>query len=471
MRGGQRDDRGANALRLSDHRVRSAAYAAAIAARERGVSVVMVESGTVGGTCVNVGCVPSKALLAAAEARHAAQSAGRFPGIASGEGPVDARALIDGKDALVRHQRGAKYLDLASDYGWEIISGTATFTDGPALDVALSAAGTIRVEADRYLIATGAAPWAPVVEGLADSGYLTSTTAMELDTVPASMIVVGAGAVGLEMAQLFARLGTRVTLVEALDRVAPVEEPQISAALEQVLRGEGMTVHTGAALTGVRRGVSGHGITIGTSSGIHDLSADQLLIATGRQPLIAGLNPRAAGVETGLHGEIVIDDYQRSSNDRIWAAGDVTGAPQFVYVAAAQGTLAVDNMFNPTPRTLDYSALPRVTFTSPAVAAVGLTEDEAISAGIPVASRVLSLTQVPRASVARDARGLVKLVAHAETGRLLGAHVTYSPVNSTITPAMRPTCGRIRRLAVAADEPAKATASAATPTVIAMPAA
>jgi mercuric reductase len=413
----------------------SAAFAAAIAARTTGNTVVMIERGSTGGTCVNVGCVPSKALLAAAEARHTAGDAGRFPGITAAAGPVEARALIGGKDALVQRLRAEKYTDVAAAYDWEIIHGNATFTDGPALDVGLRGGGTVRIEAGHCLIATGAAPSVPPVDGLARAGYLTSTTAMELDGLPESMIVVGGNAVGLEMAQLFARLGTTVTVVEALERLAPFEEPEISEAVEAALADEGITVRTGAALAAVRRDEVGYTATARTSDGEIELSAGRLLVAAGRRLVTDGLNLEAVGVKTGLRGEIVVDDYLHSSAERIWAAGDVTGYPQFVYVAAAQGTLVADNALSGAQRTLDYTALPRVIFTSPAIASVGLTEEQAIEAGIPCACRVLPLEYVPRALANRDTRGLIKLIAHADTGRLLGAHILAEGAGEIVTAA------------------------------------
>src|SRR5690348_6776879 len=190
-----------------------AAFAAAIAASDAGASVVMIERGLVGGTCVNTGCVPSKALLAAAAARHDAASQ-PFPGITTQAGPVDMAALTGGKDGLVAAMRASKYTGLAADYGWQIIPGTARFAggpDAPVLQVRLNDGGTTTFEAGHYLVATGSAPWIPPIGGLANTGYLTSTTAMELTGLPQSMLVIGGNAVGLELAQLFARLGVSVT--------------------------------------------------------------------------------------------------------------------------------------------------------------------------------------------------------------------------------------------------------------------
>jgi mercuric reductase len=404
----------------------SAAFAAAIAARRRDASVVMIERGIVGGTCVNTGCVPSKALLAAAEARHVALSAGRFPGIHASAGLVAFAELIAGKDALVAGMRADKYVDVAAEHGWQIIPGTARFasTDNrPVLDVAPNTGGSIRIEAKHYLVATGSTPWIPPIDGLDQTGYLTSTTAMGLDTLPESMIVIGGNAVGLEQAQLFARLGTRVTVVEALGRLAPFEEPESSAVIEAAFADEGITAHTGTQATAARRDGGQVILTARGSDGHHvQLAAHHLLVATGRRPVTAALNLAAVGVKTGSRGQVVIDEQLRTDNPRIWAAGDVTGAPQYVYVAAAHGGIVADNALADAGHTVDYTTLPRVTFTSPAIASVGLTDEQAVTAGYHCDCRVLPLEYVPRAIVNRDTRGIVKLVADADTGRLLGVH-------------------------------------------------
>ena len=403
-----------------------AAFAAAIAARRRDASVVMVERGTVGGTCVNTGCVPSKALLAAAEARHQTLTADRFPGIHSTAASVAFGELLAGKDALVQGMRADKYVDLAAGYGWPIVAGTARFVstpDGPMLEIALNAGGTTRIQAQHYLVATGSAPWAPPIDDLADVDYLTSTTAMDLDTMPDSMIVVGGNAVGLEQAQLFSRLGTSVTVVEALDRLAPFEEPEASAVIEAMFGDEGITVRTAAQATAVRRDDDQIALSVRGRDG-HDieLRAQRLLVATGRRPVTAALNLDAVGVKTGRHGEILVDEHLRTDNPSIWAAGDVAGAPQYVYVAAAHGNIVADNALAAAGRVVDYTNLPRITFTSPPIASVGLTDTQAVAAGYHCDCRVLPLEYVPRAIVNRDTRGMVKLVADAESRRVLGIH-------------------------------------------------
>jgi len=279
------------------------------------------------------------------------------------------------------------------------------------------------LEAAHYVVATGSRPWAPPIDGLEEAGYLTSSTAMELPRVPESLVVVGANYIGLEFAQLFARLGTKVILLEALERIAPFEEPEISEALAAVLADEGVEVHAGANVMRVKASNGLRLVTARVAAGELEFAADHVLVATGRKPATEGLGLDRAGVEVGSRGEVVIDEHLRTANPRVWAAGDVTGAPQFVYVSGAQGEVVVANAFDDAERTLDYSALPRVTFTSPNGASVGLTDAQAGEQGIDCECRVVPLEYVPRAIVNRDTRGLVKMVAERITGRILGIHV------------------------------------------------
>jgi mercuric reductase len=409
-----------------------AAFAAAIAAVTAGHRVVMVEHGTTGGTCVNTGCVPSKALLAAAGARHVAATQS-FPGITTSAGPVDMTAMIAGKTALVEGLRAAKYTDLAAEYGWAIVHGHARFaaTDhGPELTVDLPVGGRRRVRAAHYLIATGSTPWAPDLVGLDGVDYLTSTTAMDLAQLPESLVVIGAGYVGLEQAQLFAHLGVAVTLV---GRFAPHTEPELAQILAGVFAEEGITVvpERATAVTGLDSGA----VVVRTAGGAQ-VRGQRLLLAAGRRPVTDTLNLHAVSVRTGSRDEIVVDDHLRTTNERIWAAGDVTGGPQYVYVAAAQGGLVTVNALAAANRTLDYTHLPAVTFTTPSLASAGMTEAAAVAAGLACECRVLPLSAVPRALANRDTRGAIKLVADAATGRLLGAHVLAEGAGDVIATAV-----------------------------------
>ncbi len=406
----------------------SAAFAAAITATGLGARVVMVEHGTVGGTCVNVGCVPSKALLRAAETYY---QAGHHPfaGIATRAAGVDLGRLLGAKDELVGQLRQDKYLDLVGEYGWELRHGQARFHDARTLAV-----DGEPLTADSYLIATGAAPFIPPIPGLVEAGYLTSTTAFALTTLPASMAVIGGNAIGLEVGQLFARLGTRVTILEVLDRIAPFEEPEVSEQLRQALTDEGLTVITGAQIARVDAptGDGQRRLVYRVSGEERQLVVEQVLVATGRRPNTADLDLAQAGIATDARGAVVVDASLRTTNPRVWAAGDVTPSPQYVYVAAYQGKLAAENAITRGDTANDLSALPGVTFTSPQVASVGLTEARAREQGCDVKISVLPLHAVPRALVNRDTRGLFKLVADAQTDRLLGVHIVAEGAGDVI---------------------------------------
>lgn len=408
----------------------SAAFAAAIRARDLGARVVMVEEGTLGGTCVNIGCVPSKALLRAAEVYHLAGHH-TFAGIETSAGKVDLRALVDQKRELVKTLRHEKYEELVPAYDWEVVPGHAEFVDAETISV-----DDRTIKASSYIIATGASPAVPPIEGLADAGYLTSTTALELEELPTSLAVIGANAIGLEMGQLFSHLGSKVTLIEILPRIAPFEEPEVSEAIADVLREEGTEVLTGAQVSRVEKTAEGKRLHVKLGGETRELVVNDILVATGRRPNTEALGLDKAGIEVDRRGAVVVDDTLRTSNPRVWAAGDVTPAPQFVYVAAHQGSVSAENAVNGNPREADLSVVPRVTFTTPQIAAAGLTEEQAREQGYEVKTSVLPSEALARAWVNRDTRGLFKLVADAKTDQLLGAHVVADNAGDVIYSAV-----------------------------------
>lgn len=385
------------------------AFAAAIHARRLGARVVMIERGTVGGTCVNVGCVPSKTLLAGAKAYHTAASH-PFDGLSTTASGVDLAALIQQKNELIADMRQHKYLDLAKSYDFEIINGEAQFT-GPTT---LAVDGR-EIAATSYLIATGADPSVPSIPGIENADYLTSTTAMEQTSVPQHLVTIGGGFVGLEQSQLWARLGASVTII---GRIAPRAEPELASRLRKILLDEGITVVDANATRVEQHG--GHKV-VHTDSGTF-ADGDAILVATGRTARVAALALAAADVELDGNGFVKVDETLRTTNQRIFAAGDVTGGPQFVYVAATQGHLAAQNALSAGQDTLDYTGLPNVVFTDPQLASAGMTESEALAAGYECDCRMLGLDNVPRGLVSHDTRGAIKLVADAKTGKVLGVH-------------------------------------------------
>lgn len=408
----------------------SAAFGAAIKARDLGARVAMIERDTIGGTCVNIGCVPSKALLRAAESYWKAGH-NPFAGVPTSTGQVDLAALLEQKRGLVDQLRADKYRDLVDLYDIDFIQGDARFIDAETVAV-----GDLRLRAGRVLIASGAEPWVPPIPGLDEVEYLTSTTALELESVPSELIIVGANAIGLEMGQLFTHLGSRVTFVEALDRIAPFEEPEISSALAEYLVSQGAAIHTGAVATGVGRTDDRVWLEVAIGESKGRLTADRILMATGRRARSGDLDLAVAGVAVDRRGHVVVDDNLVTSNPRVFAAGDVTTHPQFVYVAALGGAIAAENALRGTGREIEFELMPRVTFTSPTIASVGMTEADARAAGRAVITSVLPLELVPRALVDHATDGLVKLVADESTGHLLGAHVLAEGAGEVIQAAV-----------------------------------
>lgn len=388
----------------------SAAFAAGIEARSLGASVAVIENSTIGGTCVNVGCVPSKTLLAAAgiaaQSRH-----NNFKGLAISSGPIDLDALITQKDELVSHLRQSKYEDVAKSHGFEIIKGKARFVDQQRVMV-----GNNAIFAKSIIVATGAEPAVPKIRGLDSIEYLTSTSAMELRTLPKRLIVIGAGFVGVEQAQLFSQLGSTVTLC---GRLLPSAEGELTAILDQVLKDDGVNRCTSKVVSIER---TSEGIVVHCEDGSSAVG-DQVLVATGRRSRVHDLNVDEGGIALDERGRIKVDATLRTSNPRVWAAGDVVPGPQFVYVAARSGRIAAQNAITGSSKEVDMTGLPHIAFTTPQLAWSGMTEKVALDSGLAVEVRTLSLDQVPRAIANRETRGAIKLVADAQTHRLLGAHV------------------------------------------------
>jgi len=403
----------------------AAGFAAAIEGRRLGAKVAIVERAIIGGTCVNVGCIPSKALLAAAEELHTA-SRPHQPGIQS-EGSFAWSEVLGGKDALVTSLRSAKYEEVAAAWGFPILRGEAAFAPGGRLEID----GT-PLASDSVVIATGAAPSLPSIPGLREIHPLTSTEVLDLPSLPASIVIIGGGAIGLELGQLLNRFGVKVTLVETLTRVAATEEPEASKAIEEVLTAEGVDIRTGLRITRAQRTANGAVLELADGSKV---AAEEVLVATGRRPRTEGLGLAHRRIQTGPAGQLVVDETLRTDDPTVYGAGDVLGAWQFVYVAAAMGQLAARNALTGTHDTLDLALVPRVTFTSPQVASVGMTDEEAARAGLACACSVLPLEIIARAQVARRTMGLVKLVTERTSGRILGATVVADQAGETIAAA------------------------------------
>jgi mercuric reductase len=401
------------------------AFAAALAAVERGARAVMIERGTLGGTCVNIGCVPSKTQLRAGELFWQAGHQ-PFQGVRTAADAVDLPALVRQKDELVASLRQEKYSDLIDEYGWELVRGEACFEDPRTLRVDGRA-----IHADGFVLATGARPAVPRIEGLERVEYLTSTSLLDLERLPEHLVVVGAGYVGLELGQLFRHLGSRVTLMQRGDRLLRGYDPEISQVVHEVLTDEDIEVLLGVTYLHTEQSGDHKRVRVRVGDQERTIEGDALLVATGRTPNTERLNLGAAGVEAGPRGEILVDEHSRTSNPRVFAAGDVTLGPQYVYVAAHEGSVAAENALGGR-RPVDLGAVPGVTFTTPAIATVGLTEEAARQAGHEPKAAILPLHAVPRARVNRDERGVFKVVADAHTDEVLGVHIVAENAGEAI---------------------------------------
>ncbi|OLN22281.1 mercury(II) reductase [Domibacillus antri] len=403
-----------------------AAFSSAIEAVKYGAKVAMIERGTMGGTCVNIGCVPSKTLLRAGEINHLAKN-NPFTGLHTSAGEVDLTQLVEQKNEMVRDLRNQKYENLIDNYGFEFIKGEAKFVDEKTVEVNGS-----KLSANRFVIAAGASPAVPNIPGLDEVDYLTSTTLLELKKVPKRLVVIGSGYIAMELGQLFHNLGSEVTLMQRSKRLLKQYEPELSEAVTQALTEQGINLVTGASFEQVKQDGEIKTVFIEVNGEKQIIEGDQLLVAAGRTPNTATLNLQAAGVETGSRGEIVIDEYSKTTNSRIYAAGDVTLSPQFVYVAAYQGGIAAANAIGGMNKKLNLEVVPAVTFTAPAIATVGLTEQQAKEKGYEVKTSAVPLDAVPRAIVSRETTGVFKLVADAKTLTVLGAHVVAENAGDVI---------------------------------------
>jgi mercuric reductase len=428
--GGQKAPGGDEALHVAVIGSGGAAMAAALKAAERGARVTLIERGTIGGTCVNVGCVPSKIMIRAAHVAHLRRASPFDGGIAASTPVIDRARLLAQQQARVDELRHAKYEGiLESTPAITVLRGEARFKDPRHLVVRLDEGGERELAFDRCLVATGARPSIPPIPGLEDTPFWTSTEALASAVIPPRLAVIGSSVVAVELAQAFARLGSQVTVL-ARHTLFVRDDPAIGEALTAVFRAEGITVLEHTQVSRVKH-TDGE-FVLATERG--ELRVDQMLVATGRTPSTRGLALDAAGVTIDAQGAIVIDAAMRTSVQNIYAAGDCTDQPQFVYVAAAAGTRAAINMTG-GEAALDLSAMPAVVFTDPQVATVGLSETEARAEGMEVDTRTLTLDNVPRALANFDTRGFIKLVAEAGTGRLLGVQAVAPEAGELIQSA------------------------------------
>ncbi len=400
----------------------SAAFSAAIKAEELGLTALMVNAGLPwGGTCVNVGCIPSKTLIRAGETvYHAGHS--NFAGIKPKGADVDFTQVIWGQKHLVASMQQKKYMDVVRNFkNLRMIEGWAEFLDAKTIIVN----GENKFTGLKFIIATGATTFVPSIEGLQEVGYLTHTTLFDLEEKPESLTIMGAGYIGLEIAMAYSRLGVKIRMIEFTDRVLRTQTPDISQELEKQMKSEGIELLPN--FRAVKFEKSGTGTIIhcklpdGSITKL--VEPGRIVVATGIRPNTNRLELHKTGVELTDRGHIIVNERMETNIPNVYAAGDVTNMPAFVYTAALEGKIAIENAFTGAGKKVDYSSMPWVVFTDPQVAGVGLDELQAEAQGIPFEISNLPLSEVPRSIAAHDTRGFIKLIRNKETDKVVGARV------------------------------------------------
>jgi mercuric reductase len=402
----------------------STAFAAALAAQELGKTAVMTEERSIGGTCVNRGCLPSKNLIEAAKLIHDAAHP-RYPGLKPCRIELDFPALIAQKGEVVHGYREKKYESLI-DGRIRIERGHVEFVDPHTVEI-----NGKRLTGQKVLIATGSRPAAPDIEGLDQVPYLTSDLLtvdeeIELTDLPKSLLIVGGGYIALELGQMFRRFGTDVTILERNPQLlAHGYEPEVGQAIGRVFSDEGIQVMTEASVNAVRQEGNEIVATASVGGAQQEYRAERLLVATGRRLNTDHIAIERSGVSVNERGEIEVDEYLRTSVPHIFAGGDVigrqAGSQMATPVGSQDGGIAARNAFSSGEmRPVNHRVIPRCIFTDPQVAVVGMTEEQAIAAGHQCWCNTLPMSLVPRAGAIRDTRGIIKMLADAETDEVLG---------------------------------------------------
>ena len=415
----------------------AAAFSAAIKASELSngeMTVAMIGNGLLGGTCVNVGCVPSKYLL---EASHSVFRPGhpKMAGIHSTRVKYEFSEVMDGLRSYVAHARYSKYAQVIKNYNnVKLFNGLGRFVDKKTIRVSDSEGNDIAmVYGSNVLIATGSHPTIPNIEGLKETGFLTSDTIWELKELPESVAIIGGGAIGLEIGQALLHFGSKVKVIEALDSLLPQTEPEISSAMKKYLEKEGMKFYLRARVSSVNRSRESKSVDIITHNGKETVVVQDIIVATGRQPNTAYLNLKAAGVDTNSRGQIVTSKTMKTSAPGIYAAGDCVSKKMFLEtLAAREGVVAVSNMFG-EELAIDYDSATWAVFTSPQIAGVGVTENEFSRKNGSCSCRVFSLESLTKASIMGETEGIIKITVDPKDNRVVGMHIMGPNATDIIT--------------------------------------
>ncbi len=398
-------------------------------AAENGHSAALVEHAHVGGTCVNVGCTPSKTMIASARVAHLVNRAEDY-GVRTGDVTVDMETVRQRKRDIVESFRSGSRSSVEETDGLDLLEGTGRFVDENTVEVTFDEGSTQVLTADRIVIDTGARPMIPPIDGLDNVDYRTSTSIMELGSVPDHLVILGGGYIGVEFGQMFRRFGAEVTILDEGEHLLGREDADVAETLQDILREDGIQIHNETRMTAVEQRSDG---TITASLEGTDapdqVQGDELLVAVGRRPNTDALNLEVAGVETTESGHVQVNDRLETTADDVYALGDVSGGAAFTHVSYDDYRVLRDNWFDDANRTTDDRIVSYTLFTDPQLGRVGLTEEQALTEsrareqGLDVEVAQMPMSHVARALEVDETRGLMKAIVDADTKQLLGAAV------------------------------------------------
>jgi len=396
----------------------TAGYVAAIRASQLGGKVILIEKDSLGGTCLNRGCIPTKALLHSVGILESARH-GKDCGVDVGDISIDFAKMMSHKDAVVNTLvTGVQYLMKSNAI--EVIKGTGKVISPTEVEV--DGSQKEKVKGNRIILTPGSVPSAVPIPGVDGPGVITSDDALQLTEIPQSLLVIGGGAIGVEFATIFAKLGTEVTIVEMLPQIVPTEDLELSASLKGVLEKEGIKIFTGAQVGRIEDDSEGDKLVIVTTGeGEQKLTAELVLVAVGRRPNIKGLGLEEAGIKTG-RGGITVNDRMETNIPGIYAAGDAVGGILLAHVASAEGVVAVENALG-KDSVMDYRVVPRCIYTMPEIAAVGLTESQAKEEGLELKVGRFPFSANSKSLISGQRDGFIKILSDAKSGEIFGVHI------------------------------------------------
>ncbi len=406
-------------------------YVAAIRAAQLGLSTLLVEKdATLGGTCVNVGCIPSKALLTSSEHYEFAKTHAREHGIGVGELTLDLATMLARKTEVVaQNTRGLDFLMRKNKI--TRVQGVGTLTQGNAVDVQLADGTRESYRAKSVILATGSVPVELPFLTFDEERVLSNVGALSIPEVPKHLVVIGGGVIGLELGSVWRRLGARVTVVELMPTILPGNDADVIKEAEKVFRKQGLEIRTGTKVTGGKREAGGVHIEIEKDGAAETLEADYVLVAVGRKPALLGVDAKALGLALGKRGEIVVDDQMRTNLPDVYAIGDAVGGMLLAHKAEEEGVVAAEVIAG-KPARMHYKSIPAIVYTWPEIAAVGLTEQQVKESGRAYTTGKFPFSANGRARTAGETAGFVKLIADAKTDELLGAHLIGPQVSELV---------------------------------------